>query len=785
MALKIQKTETSSYSLLVNPDKTSLPRSKPSNIRLKSPPGFNLNRKVLSKVPKPQDPSLFLFQEFEGPSLSSIKESFIRKYYGKKILFIKKAKNATSALHHSKLFTCVNIENTFISENQFKVKGGFVILDTELQFLKYKLGYNHFRGSYEKYRVRGDKIHPLIYKKFVKYCPQVHQMTAKPVFLKHIPHLKHLSLQIEAQEDLVSLGKILARLPHLRSINLQFIDQVDVLRSSTFAPKIPIDYSNQNLGLLNLDPQQIPCKFFTRLHKLPRLKSVLLVTSYRTIFTQFPHFEKDLKAFYSKKPRKFIFHVKIFSNCRISSKNPQCFAEILSSAECICLDFGLQMPNFAKRNPFPCNNESSSVISSQEKNKLMLGKKNIAEILTLYDCGKMNLKTILSYCNSMQSLYIKSSANEITWETIQESRRNPSPPAEIKGFKTLQNVFLDFNFFKLDFETQHPQKSDQTRSEDYEKPKIYPLTSTRVSDNVTTKLNLLSLCPPLLVVLRQLREKCPALQGISLALCIAKFDENLEQYQGATLAISHRARRERLEEVIQEISTCEKVKRFELCVKDNLGLISLKKIFGNKNLERFGLKFCCSVDEKADTPKSKIFEWDANFAGLEVLSQIKELHVNIPTIIKTPLYGVNFINFIGKLESLQVIELVDENRKNLTLDFLYGLLMKLFEKKTIRKIKICSSFVNELFSQYNNMLFSKNVNSLVQQAFDNIFLDIETGIKALQNLEEVMIGRLKGYQADFIFYNQQAKSACGDKIFWTEKEIKEFFCHEKAFEKEY
>jgi len=373
---------------------------------------------------------------------------------------------------------------------------------------------------------------------------------------------------------------------------------------------------------------------------------------------------------------------------------------------------------------------------------------------------------------------------ETAWKMDSES------PNDIEGFKSLKNVVLDFNFFQLDHQTNKSQERTQTcftiNFKDQEKPET--ITGTFAN--------------PALTILSQLQQNCKSLQDISLFLCISQIEQNLERQKKEFPRIMRFAKQIKLNFLVDTILSFDKIKRFELCAQNNLDIISLQKVLASKNLEFFGLKFCCFVkdtDDECSLTKGLRFlrgisklepphiEWDSYFAYDSPVNQLKGFRLNIPTIVKTSLSGRNFVNYLQKLDFLQTVELVDENCKSITLDLLYGILSRILEKKTMKKVIVITNVVNEVYSAKNRAMFSQAINTQIQKVENLIFGNLEKRIACLKeiDLEEIMIGKFRGYEtADFIFYNKDIKNV-SQKVFWTEKEINELYVVDKNFARLY
>jgi len=137
---------------------------------------------------------------------------------------------------------------------------------------------------------------------------------------------------------------------------------------------------------------------------------------------------------------------------------------------------------------------------------------------------------------------------------------------------------------------------------------------------------------------------------------------------------------------LEEISTFEKLKIVRLLInQENVNPIILGKILSNKRLEILQLRLC-SKKEKISS-----YKWDKCFVQA-TKSEVKGFYITVPERFKTLLFRMNLLEFLQRLESLQVVELVNEKLEAVTFAFLYGLASGLLEKKKFEEsIDRCKS----------------------------------------------------------------------------------------------
>jgi len=606
---------------------------------------------------------IFLNRQHRPKDQPTVK-AMIRRYYGKKILYVTNLQEANAIVSRSKLLKFVEIQKNAIKKN-LKSKGNLVILA------------NNFPSRSKKHQ--DDELkedHHLFLKKILKHCPKAKIMIENENHVelpKYLQTSKHLYIRLVSFLGLTVLGEIVRNLLSLETIRIETIPE-QMYRTKKKPKK----------------------RFFTLLHKLSRLNRVKLATDSSIIFSA--ELEQDLEEFYSR-PINFSLSLKINRKLRFGSPN---LARILNVAEYLSLsDFKDQKP--------PRNEDDMSMVPKEEKKRLKLGMKNIVSIL---DEGEgFNLEEILSNCGSLENLYIREAKGKARWKKNSKSD-------QIKGFQNLKVAVLEFS------EITHDVYMNPTSS------------------------------PPLMFC-SEIKEKCHSLKHLSLYF-------NISFHKGEIMPPHElSALRESLNPYVQETSTFDKLKRLKLVMTPNsLSLFPLSEILSNKSLESFELKF--------RNQKSKNTEWDPSFARINT-SEIRKLTLTIPEGRKIPLCGIAFLNYVRRLDHLQVVELIDKNFGVITFDFLYGLLTSLLDKKGMKRIIIWTKVMNHFSSKKFENLLSNNLEARLKDMFDEAIRDWESRIKELKCLEEVIVGRLHGYSFDYLLYH--SKMGIVDKFVWTGKEL--------------
>jgi len=458
--------------------------------------------------------------------------------------------------------------------------------------------------------------------------------------------------------------------------------------------------------------------FFSQLHKLFRLKKVKLIFNDQSLIDDI-NLGRDLENFYSQ-PLNFVLHIRIVVHKWLEIENNVNLAKIIRAAEFLCLD-SLGGPELQMR------------MSKEAKKRSKFGKRNLVEFWFRDLQVQVDVSQILSYCDWLESLYIKERANEFCWVG------DDGMEQEIKGCENLKNIALDFDNISSDDGYNTSQNSQMNLIENQR-------------ENSQRKFSSL-----LLTIICQIRKNCHALEDLSLYLTILRFSSlswNRKPFESSLNSFLGS-----FDGIMQEISTFDKVKTFGLwTIPEDLNLVSLEKILLAKHLETFQLKLCRKLKTISFS------EWDNMFEKVGA-SQIKELKITISEQTKAPLFRMKILNFIRKVESLEVVELIDEDLDLIQFAVLNELITTLLEKKNMKRILICTRVVNNCSENFGDL----NLRSLGEELQNLLVRDWEMKVKASQ-LEEISVGRLKGYRFDYLFYDKKMQIA--DKLFWSEEEMK-------------
>jgi len=259
---------------------------------------------------------------------------------------------------------------------------------------------------------------------------------------------------------------------------------------------------------------------------------------------------------------------------------------------------------------------------------------------------------------------------------------------------------------------------------------------------------------PLLRAFCKIKENCYSLQCLSLYLSTLQFPEiHRIQTESPTFI-------ENPNFTTKEVSTLDKLKQFELfSTPDDLDLINLEKVLSNKNLEIFKLK----LDPKPNT-ESKLV-WGDRFAKATT-KQIKELSIWVSQRAEIPLFGDKSVDYIQRLDCLEAVEFVNENFKMVTFDFLYGFVTNVLEKRSMRRILICTKVVSQFYSEQFGKFLSKSLETQLKKILSEVSQDWEERVKVLKGLrlEEIFVEKLSGgYGFDYLLFNKEMEVT--DKLF--------------------
>ena len=613
----------------------------------------------------------------------------MRKYYGKKILYITKPQEANAIVSRSKLLKSVKTDGDIVISNGLKSKGNLVIS-------------SYPSGSYlVDYRTQAKKW--LLLKKIFRNCQKAEieiRFGSCLRLLKEMLALRFLSIKIDKGLGLASLGGVFRNLLDLEVIKAE-----------------AVEYEHW----YTVSPENTKHGFFASVHKLSRLKKVKLGTDYEAI-----QGSRDLDRF-SRQLFNFNFSVKIQVYNVLEIEENSDLARILNAAKYLSVSYSAQEQSSEDRDFMRTVKEARRKMKCDKKNSVKLFSESYSAII--------NVASVLSYCDSLEHLYIQERRHLISWKTFSDQE-------EIKGFRNLKTVALNFSHFIVDGPLEKVNKSeyDHYYNNDDE-IEIWEDENNYSSGRYSS---------PMLALFSHLKETCPSLQHLCLFLSALEFpDFRFSDVSPFT---------EIFNEFIQELSTFDKLKAVALLIgPDDFRHFALGDILSSNSLESFQLKF--RPDAGGLYP-----HWDACFPT-ENKSEIKKLAITIPARKKVPLFGTNLLNYIGTLENLREVKLIDRNLEIISFDFLCGLVTSLLEKKDMRKILICTKVKNTGGAQFSQELESR----------------VST-LKDLQ-LEEIMVGKLQGYGFNYLFYDKEMQLT--DKLFWTSNEIDKFWCEKEEFSRKY
>jgi len=190
----------------------------------------------------------------------------IKKYSGKKILYILKVRDLKALFSRSKLLKSAEFEETKIYKDSLKYKGNLVLIGASIRFSDY---------CFQK-----EKSSEL--KKVLKYCQEAQVTIWTHLHLRLLQYMlsvQKLSVDLTAIPHIDALGRIISNLLKLEAIEVRYID--------------PMQNCNPEMEILIFEGQSINenssqkkfCKFgfFTQLHKLSSLKRVKFICDYEII----------------------------------------------------------------------------------------------------------------------------------------------------------------------------------------------------------------------------------------------------------------------------------------------------------------------------------------------------------------------------------------------------------------------------------------------------------------------------------------------------------------------
>ena len=558
----------------------------------------------------------------------------------------------------------------------------------------------------------------ILFKKILQNCQRAEIKILEGQNLKLSEHwcsLRHASVKVHKNFDFALLGDIVRNLLNLKTMILEIMRHC----------KSKTKKKNGCFGPLN---------------KLPCLKRMKLVTN--SFVLRAVDVKQDLDPLYCQ-PRNFIFSIKVYVGDELKDKENPSLVKILNAAEYLRLNGRSDQIYF-----------NSVSMKKEERKRMKHDKKNIVSIdfcALGFDAAK-----ILSYCGSMEYLYIRDSCNMILW--------NQKSILE-KGFRNLKAAVLDFGEIFV-----QPKLFDRKTSSDSEVGE-----NSDIADDERKK-SLSPFSSSLLPIISQIKEKSCSFQRLDLSFYLFEFPQmdwrnDYPKHRSSFIG--------NFQKFMEEISTFDKIKTLEfLAHPENLisfETFPLTKILSNKGLESFKLDFIES------DPKDPEREWGGCFAT-ENTSEIKKLVITIPTGLKVPLLTINLLNYIRKLDNLQVVELIDSNLELIAFDFLYAFVTSLLDKD-MRKLIICTRVENSTCPNNLGMLLSKSLETQFQDILNEAAGDWASRIKKLNNLEEIIVGRLYNYSFDYLVCQKEMQVT--DKLLWTQKEIDGLLDSKREFAKRY
>ena len=453
--------------------------------------------------------------------------------------------------------------------------------------------------------------------------------------------------------------------------------------------------------------------FFTSLHKLPSLKRVKLMTTSGAI--EGARLEREFDKFYQK-PHHFEISITIMVDGSLEIEANSNLVKILRAAEYLRV---CDSKHHSSDSPLALEKE-------ELKRMKLCNKKNIVKISNYnrWNGEEINVADLLSYCDSLEYLEIIEKSHLIKWK---------SSSADQQGFRNLKVVLLELQRLYGGCESDESEEGVDEEIDD----------ENRFSS-------------PLFAIFSHIKQKSLSLQRLSLYL-----SENLESIQDEYFDKTSLFRKNH-DRFIEGISTFDKLKTLGLSVNPkDLATLYPVQILSNPGLESFQIK--CSREALSST-------CDSYFA-IENKSQIKELIITVPGVKKVDLFGINLLNFIGKLDNLERVELIDENLEAITFDLFYGFVSSLLEKKGIKRILICTNATNSFYSENFGRALPRDIGTQLDSMLNEMSQGLEKSFNALKDLqlEEVLVGRLKGYSFDYLLYNREMGIV--SKLFWTQEEM--------------
>jgi len=651
----------------------------------------------------------------------------IKKYFGRKKIYAENRAGRTTALHRSKYFLKFKFTNTRIFAAKFKSLGNLIFFATDL-ILKGDRKVSIYSRIYYS-----NNTHLIPWKRAFVYCKQVYSTDEVSLRQKYMFFLKSLRIKISQQKQLNKLTKVIPNLRLLESITLEYTTDVD------------------------LQPGAVAgnCTFFTHLNKLPRLQSFYFDTAIPVL--QKEAIQKDVQGFYLKLKIPIV-HVTIQRRVSFSEKGIKALECLLKKADCLCLEFS--------NNNFCCNEDFSKRSNNQRQRLVSQSKRAVYFADSFWPQDNVNINLVLSNCDSLKFLYMKMSTNLKFWMEV-----SPLRPEMSQWCQSLQSVVLDFGFFYINpvFSVDIPKEH---------RGRVYDvLLQEREDSKLISKPSKLFFTSPILNLMHQLRENAVSWENLSLSLCLSNLDSKNYNLDKGIAGFFETEKKRILGEFLEETSLVNKLRRLDLCSRGNICVFPLNhKSLSLESLERLRFGFC---KKKEAYYSSQIGNdnvennWDQYLGLNNGISYIKQLKIETSRSLKIQPFGTHLVTACHSFQNLQVLEIIDWNKMPITFDLVYGLLTNVLKSKNIKRVLISTSVTNGFYSRDSSVLFPQQVASSLQQIEKGLFAQLEMRVRELTELklEEITVGRLTGFIADYILYNKDLGR--NEKVLWTENEFQE------------
>ena len=146
--------------------------------------------------------------------------------------------------------------------------------------------------------------------------------------------------------------------------------------------------------------------------------------------------EQDLDKF-NRQPLNFRLSIKIRVQHPFEVQENSNIAKILKGTEYLSVWDSDSYSLNSGRN-------DHMALEGEEKKRMKFGKKNIVKIMN-WSKEEIDVARVLSYCDSLEHLYIRENRNLIKWKSSPVDQEE-----EIKGFRNLKVVALQFQHLFVD-----------------------------------------------------------------------------------------------------------------------------------------------------------------------------------------------------------------------------------------------------------------------------------------------------------------------------------------------